>query len=404
MQDAPDRAEPEAGGETVGRQDALEDGTVASRVAYVCSESGATFDARTPLWRSPAGAPLDLSPGPGLSPREIDTAERSLWRYGAAIRIEPAHRLTMGEGFTPLVPGAFDGRPVHFKLEYVQPTGSYKDRGTAVLLAYLKSVGVGAILEDSSGNAGASMAAYAAFAGIDCTILVPETIPEGKRVQMAAMGARVERVAGTRQDVADAALRLAETVFYASHNWQPFFVEGTKTLAFELWEQLGFDLPDDIVVPLGYGANVLGLWLGFAELRARGEIDRIPRIHGAQAANCAAFAAAFDAGVDHPVDIEPRPTMADGIASVRPVRTRAVLDAVRGSGGRVIAVPEEEIAAALKTLMASGFFVEPTSATAAAALRRLVADGAIADGGRTIVVLTGTGLKAAGRIAEILAG
>ena len=371
-------------------------------VHYVSSTTGERFAADVPLWRDPDGAPLDLSPGEGLSPGEVDFRERSLWRYGAAIRVDPAARISMGEGFTPLVPRRFLGGNVRFKLEFVQPTGSYKDRGVAVMMSYLKGAGVEAILEDSSGNAGASMAAYAAAARIACTILVPDTIPEGKRVQMAGMGADVRRIRGTRQDVADAALAEAERIFYASHNWQPFFLEGTKTLAFELWEQFGFDLPDHVVVPLGYGANVLGLEIGFRELLARGEIARIPAIHAAQAANCAAFAAAWDAGADDFVPFDPKPTVADGIASVRPVRMRAVLAAIRATGGTVTAVSEAEIAAALRTMMADGFFVEPTSATAPAALARLYGAGTIDRADSTVVVLTGSGLKATEKIAALL--
>ena len=142
--------------------------------------------------------------------------------------------------------------------------------------------------------------AYAAAAGLACRILVPETASYPKIAQIAACGADVVTVKGSRQDVAEAALRQSAEIFYASHNWQPFFVEGMKTLAYELWEQLGFRAPDNLVVPLGYGSNVLGAERGFDELARRGEIGKGPRLFGVQAANCAPYHAAFAAGVERP--------------------------------------------------------------------------------------------------------
>jgi threonine synthase len=282
------------------------------------------------------------------------------------------------------------------------PTGSFKDRGTAVMINHLIEVGVGPIHEDSSGNAGASIATYAAAAGIPCRIYVPESAPRGKIVQIAAAGAELSRIPGTRQDVTLAALAAAADSFYASHNWQPFFIEGTQTLAFELWEALGFRMPDKILVPTGYGSNVLGLARGFDALARGGETARPPRLFAVQARNCAAFAAAWDAGSDRLVPFPAGPTIADGIATPRPVRPAAVLRALRQSGGGVVAVDEAEIAAAVVALGRLGLFVEPTAATAGAALTRLLRDGTIAPKALTVVVLTGFGLKASERIGEIL--
>jgi hypothetical protein len=148
----------------------------------------------------------------------------------------------------------------------------------------------------------------------------------------------VVTIKGSRQDVAEAALRYSKEIFYASHNWQPFFLEGTKTLAYELWEQLGFKIPDNIVFPVGYGSNVCGCERGFAELKRRGEIDRVPRLFGVQAANCAPYYAAFVAGVEELVPTAIATTIAEGIASSKPTRVREVLRAVRGSGGSLLAV------------------------------------------------------------------
>ena len=180
-----------------------------------------------------------------------------------------------------------------------------------------------------------------------CRILVPETASYPKIAQIAACGADVVTIRGSRQDVADAALAMSRDIFYASHNWQPFFAEGTKTLAYELWEQLGFRAPDSVVVPVGYGANVLGCDRGYSELLRNGEIARMPRLYGVQAANCAPYHAAFRAGVEHFVPAPVSPTVAEGIASSKPTRMREVLAPVRASGGEIVAVTEDEIVRAL---------------------------------------------------------
>jgi threonine synthase len=292
--------------------------------------------------------------------------------------------------------------PVLFKLEFMMPTGSFKDRGMTVMVSYLRRRGIAEVLEDSSGNAGASLSAYCARAGMRCRILVPETASYPKIAQIAACGADVVTIKGSRQDVAEAALEMSREVFYASHNWQPFFAEGTKTLAYELWEQLGFRAPDQIVVPVGYGANVLGCDRGFSELLRNGEIARPPRLFGVQAANCAPYHAAFCAGVEHYVPIAVSATIAEGIASSKPTRMREVLSPVRASGGEIVPVTEDEIVKALGALARKGFYVEPTSAAAAAGLSRLIACGVIRKGETTVLVLTGSGLKASESIGRLL--
>src|SRR5437763_8669238 len=307
---------------------------------YNCPACGKTIPADRPVWRCHCGGPLDRATGPGLTRAEIDTGEGSLWRYRAALALNSTPRVSLGEGWTPLVERRWEGMPVLFKLESQMPTGSFKDRGTAVMLNHLLEVGVGPIHEDSSGNAGSSIAAYAAAAGLPCRIYVPAAAPRGKVVQIAASGAEVRAIPGTRQAVTEAALAAIGESFYASHNWHPFFIEGTKTLAYELWEQLGFTVPDNILVPTGYGSNILGLERGFAELTRRGEITRRPCLFAVQAENCAALAVAWAAGAADYVPFAPGQTIADGIATVKPVRTAEVLSALRGSGGGVVAVPE----------------------------------------------------------------
>jgi threonine synthase len=372
-----------------------------TNVEYINPRSGARWSTDEPIWRAlDDGGHVNLTAGIGLRRNEIDPGEIGLWRYRKSIRIPSADTSTLGEGWTPLVPSEWAGASILMKCEHLMPSGSFKDRGTVVLFNYLKQCGTTEILEDSSGNAGASYATYAAALGLDCRIMVPASSPAGKKIQIAAMGAQIEVIEGSREVVAAAALKAAEVTFYASHNWQPFFLEGTKTLAFEIWEQLGFSVPDNIVVPLGYGSNVIGLHLGFLELLATGEIDRLPRIFGAQAANCAALHAAWEAGgtaVDFPISA----SLADGITSEKPVRVAEVMTAVRETGGNIVVADEDEIEMAFWRLAVAGFFIEPTSATAGAVLSRLIEARIIGREETTVLVLTGHGLKAVDKIAQM---
>ena len=371
-------------------------------MSYVDPSTGQTYPVAEARWCGEDGHYLNLAPAPGIGRGDIDTARHSVWRYARALLVDFADAVSLGEGWTPLVAGDWGGSPVRYKLDFMMPTGSFKDRGMTVMVSYLRSRGIARVLEDSSGNAGASLSAYAAAAGLACRILVPETASYPKIAQIAACGADVVTIKGSRQDVAEAALRQSAEIFYASHNWQPFFVEGIKTLAYELWEQLGFRAPDNLVVPLGYGSNVLGAERGFGELKRRGEIGRGPHLFGVQAANCAPYHAAFVAGGQDLVATPISPTVAEGIATPKPTRVAVVLDAVRQSGGMIVAVSEAEIVDALRDLARRGLYVEPTSATAAAGLTRLLAAGAIRPHETTVLVLTGTGLKSSATTGELL--
>ena len=376
--------------------------TIAAMTNYRCPACGRAYRPDRPIWRCDCGSHLNLAPGRGLVREDIAIGEASLWRYAVALALRGAPRTSLGEGWTPLVQRDWRGVEVCFKLESQMPTGSFKDRGTAVMINHLLEVGVGAIHEDSSGNAGASIATYAAASDIPCRIYVPAAAPPAKLVQIAVAGAEVRTIPGTRRAVSEAAFAAAGESFYASHNWQPHFIEGTKTLAFELWEQLGFRVPDNILVPTGYGSNILGLERGFDELERGGEITVRPRLFAVQAANCAAFATAWRAGGDGLVPFTAAATVADGIAATQPVRVAEVLRALRRSRGGVVAVGEDEIAPALAALGRLGLFVEPTAATAGPALTQLLHDGTIGPDQTTVVVLTGSGLKAAERIGELL--
>jgi threonine synthase len=306
------------------------------------------------------------------------------------------HILSMGEGFTPLEEMEFAGHRVFLKIDYLFPTGSYKDRGATVLISKLRELGIRKVIEDSSGNAGSAIAAYCARAGIECEIYVPETTSAGKLVQIEAYGAILRKVEGSREETAEAARKASSKIYYASHCWNPFFLHGTKTFAFEIWEQMGWKTPDSVILPIGHGTLLLGAYLGFKELKEAGKVGKLPKLIGVQSAACAPIYRAFKKGWREALPIEKKETMAEGIAIANPVRGGQILEAIRESGGEVLTVTEKEISVALREMGRTGHFIEPTSAATIAGLKRYLDQKRK----KEIVVstLTGMGLKSVGKM------
>ena len=325
----------------------------------------------------------------------------SIWRYQEMLGLENGTRVSLGEGFTPLESARLLGRDVWLKMDFMCPTGSYKDRGSSAMLSKLKEWGVTDIIEDSSGNAGASVAAYAAVAGIRARIFVPASTSAGKAAQIAMYGADLVKVPGSREDTTRAAWAEAEAGgFYASHNWSAHFLLGMKTVAYEIAEQLKWDVPDWVVAPIGGGSLLAGAWLGFTDLMKAGLIARVPRMVAVQAANCAPVYEAWKAGAAGVAAGEKKDTAAEGIAVARPVRDRLVMQALRESDGVVATVSESCIWEMTATLGRMGIYVEPTSATSAAAAADLMSRGTIGPDDRVAILLTGSGLKATDKIVQ----
>ncbi|WP_422096019.1 threonine synthase [Variovorax sp.] len=371
---------------------------------YIDPRTGRTHGLLERRWRSDDGHPMMITPLPGISRDDIDTRVRSLWRYRAALPVAIEQPASLGEGCTPLVQKRWGGLEPFFKLEWFNPTCSFKDRGAAVMMSFLRQIGVDAVLEDSSGNGGAAIAASGAAAGLRVKVLAPAYTPAPKVAQIRAFGAEVQLVPGPREASEEEAVRQSSEIFYASHNWHPFFLQGTKTLAYELWEDLGFEAPDNVIIPAGAGSNVLGCHIGFQELLAAGQIRRLPRIFVAQPLNCSPIDASFTAGVETLVERAVAPTIAEGTAIKRPVRLREILQALRETRGGTVALTEEQIAAAVRRLAATGLYAEPTSSSAAAAIELLEQRGEIRAGEKTVVLLTGTGLKSTQFMTELFAG
>ena len=373
-----------------------------SKAQYIDPLTGALYPFEQPRWCSDNQTPLLVTPQPGIGREDIDRSDRSLWRYRAALPVDIAQPVSMGEGCTPLVQKEWNEHRPFFKLEWFNPTCSFKDRGTAVMLSFLRQIGVNAVLEDSSGNGGASVAAFGAAAGMRVKILAPAYTSPAKVAQVRAYGAEIQLVEGPREESQAEAIRQSAGIFYSSHNWQPFFLEGTKSFAYELWEDLGFRAPDNVIMPVGAGSSLLGCAFGFRELMKAGQIAKLPRLFVAQPLNCSPIDASFRAGVDTPVAREVHKTIAEGTAIKHPMRLREIIGALRESGGGTIALTEEEIVIALRRLARQGLFAEPTSASGAAALDKLAGTGAIKANENTVVILTGTGLKAASAVADLV--
>ena len=370
---------------------------------YICSECASKFPIDDRRFRCDCGGALDLEKEVSFPIDEIARRKPTLWRYREAIPIgDDANIISFDEGMTPLVRWNFNGFDLLAKVDYLFPTGSFKDRGATVFLSYLNEIGVKRFIEDSSGNAGSAAAAYAARGGMECEIYCPDYASEGKLAQVMMYGAELRKIQGTRADTSEAVLKSAKNEYYASHNWNPFYLEGLKTAAYEIAEQLGWRSPDNIVCPLGYGGYILGLFMGFNELLEHGLISKMPRLFGVQSEACCPVYQAFRDNSDKIAEYEQvNSTLAEGVCAAEPVRGKMILKVFAESGGGVTTVSEEEIIEGVRTLAAQGFFVEPTSAVVVSAIDHFQKEGMLSDDEQTVVILTGIGLKALSDIAII---
>ncbi len=373
---------------------------------YLCIECSREFPVESAIFRCDCGGPLAVAGYSMFSRKALENRGSSIWRYREAFGLpEAVQPVSLGEGFSPVIKREIEGIPVRFKLDYLQPTGSFKDRGASVLVSLVKYLGIESLVEDSSGNAGASIAAYSASAGIRCKIFVPDYTPSGKLSQMKLLGAEVVRIKGTRQDTNDAVIEESKSSYYASHLWNPYFAMGAKSAAFEIWEQFEGrmgrmrrmnKMPSSVIVPVGSGGYLEGIYLGFKDLVEAGYMKSMPELIGVQAENCPAVHLAFTRGES--ISLESiTATVAEGIAVSEPPRLQVVLKAIRESGGKTITVTEEEILDSLKMLFSMGIFVEPTSAVTLAGWFKLSHE----EKTDTILMLTGIGLKETVKLEEL---
>ena len=336
------------------------------------------------------GGVYDFSEFPVYRSNEIDHKLEGMQKFHKLFGIgDHLEMVSLGEGNTPLLAINESNKEIFLKMESMNPTGSYKDRGTSVLVSFLRKRGVTFAVEDSSGNAGASFAAYCARAGIKARIYVPESTSAPKRNQIEVYGAELICIKGPRSEAAKAVLSAAENgSVYASHGFLPFGLTGIATIAYEIVDQLG-DVPSSIIAPVGHGGLLYGLMLGFQSMFEAGIISSEPYYIGVQASGCSPIADAFSRNSSEILDPVLTETVAEGVKVSQPVRGSAILKKIQYGKGKIISIPENEILSAWQELARKGIYVEPTSALVWAAQKNL--SGELR--GPAVAVITGSGYK-----------
>ncbi|GEM_PF-9151 len=360
-------------------------------MALGCLSCGQRYDLATPVLTCKCGGILDIVDAPPFDPQAIDGRLSTMWRYRKLLAPQEVEPVTLGEGWTPLIEIQEGDRAFYLKMEGCNPTGSFKDRGASLLVSILRSRGIQSVHDDSSGNAGAALAAYAARGGLEATLFVPAHASPAKLAQIALYGAHLEAVTGARSAATLAAQQRTtsdRTSYYASHALHPLTLMACKSLAYEIWEQLDRRVPDIVIMPLGHGTQLLGLYGGFRDLHAAGLISHLPRLIGVQARQCAPLWQRFHHEATDTVEGE---TIAEGIRIADPVRAEQVLNAIRGSKGDILAVEERDILTGLLDLARHGILAEPTSAVVWAAVKQYAL--VLPRNAMVVLSITGSGLK-----------
>ena len=329
-----------------------------------------------------------------------------LWRYVKALPIQPESIVTLGEGFTPLVRAKkiAPGIKLMLKVDYVAPTGSFKDRGSTVVISKANELKVPIVAIDSTGNAAASVSAYAARAGIPCYVFIPAYTENEKVVQISTNGATVIKVKGTRQDTHDVIEEAYRKFgwYYCGFMVSPYAIEGTKTTAYEVCEQLNWAPPDWIVFPVGTGSGIVGCYKGLQELHKLGWIDHVPKLVCIQAEGCAPISSAHKQGRSEILPVKSPETVAEGLAVGAPPKGRLALDALQKTKGIAEVVNDKETLEVSKRLASQeGLFVEVSSAPSVAGVLKLMEIGIIDKGETVVCELTGTGLKSHAEYAKM---
>ena len=338
-----------------------------------------------------------------LKKRNWSNVPLSVWRYRDFMPISNSSRIvSLGEGGTGLHLTQGLGKQLGIKELYVKnegenPTGSFKDRGMTVGVTKALELGARSVICASTGNTSASLAAYAAKAGLQCAVLIPSgKIAYGKLAQAMIYGAKVLQVRGNFDQALDIVLKLSQKhrSIYLLNSINPFRIEGQKSLGFEICDQLDHKSPDRVIVPVGNAGNISAIWKGFTEFQRLGFIETLPRMTGIQAAGAAPIANAIKSGSDMIIPVTKPETVATAIRIGAPVSWKKAINAIRDSGGTAETVTDDEILAAQKLLArVEGLFVEPASASSIAGLKKLVENGEIDKDERVVCVTTGHGLK-----------
>lgn len=343
-------------------------------------------------YKCSCGSPLETHVIVEFDKVKIRKYDYSLWRYRRFFSyVNENEIVSLGEGWTPLI--KFDEN-LYFKLDFLNPTGSFKDRGSAVLISAVHRLiraANGYVSEDSSGNAGASIAAYAARAGLKAKIYVPAAVSGQKFNQILFHGAEVERVKGERSKVAAEAQRPEQGKFYIGHIWHPIFRDGIRSLTYEIAEQFGWKLPYRIYLPVSAGTLLLGVIKGLKHLIESGIADEFPTVVACQTGQVSPL---YHRLKNLPYTPPEKITsIADALVSVNPPLLELMVRKIREIKGEAEIVDENQIYKSFVELAKKGFFVEPSSAVAYAAYKKQVESGETSRNEKAVIVLTGFGLK-----------
>ena len=381
--------------------------------SLLCPKCGERLSADVPRNLCSCGSPLlveyDLASLRGRFRREdLAGREASLWRYWEVLPVgDPANVVTLGEGWTPIMPLRRLGRDLGLsglmlKDEGLNPTGTFKARGAAVGVSKAKELGIGTVAMPTAGNAGGAWAAYCARAGMTLHVTMPEDTPEMNKLEAHAYGAKVYLVKGLISDAGRIVGRAA-----SEHGWfdastlkEPYRIEGKKTMGYEIAEQLGWELPDAVLYPAGGGVGLIGMWKAFDEMEALGWISsKRPKLIAVQAEGCAPLVQAFHQGKSESAFWEGAETVASGLRVPKALGDFLVLRAIQETDGYAIAVSDAAILDAVGTVArGEGLFICPEGAATVAALPELLRRGVIRSADRVLVLNTGSGLKYPGTI------
>ena len=378
-------------------------------VDLVCTRCGATHEKHR-LWNlsacceAPLFARYDLEKASrSLNRAELAGRVATMWRYEEVLPVERAAcRVSLGEGFTPLLKVGALGRRVgvphlYVKDEGVNPTGSFKARGMSVAISRAVELGAAAVAIPSAGNAGGATAAYAARTALPAYIFMPVDAPVANRVECERLGAHLTLLDGLITDCGRmvAERKVDEGWFDVSTLKEPYRVEGKKTMGYELAEQFGWELPDVVLYPTGGGTGLIGMWKAFDEMEEMGWIGSgRPRMVAVQAAGCAPIVRAYEAGAESADLWEGAETVASGLRVPSAVGDFLMLRTIRESRGTAVAVTDGTLMACVEEMAsATGIFPAPEGAATLAGLKKLVADGWISSEDRVVLFNTGTGLK-----------
>lgn len=338
-----------------------------------------------------------------LTKQSLVSRRADLWRYREVLPVENDENIvSLGEGWTPLLRARRLGRQIGFDELYIKdesqnPTQSFKARGMSAAVSMAKELGAKKLAVPSAGNAAGALAAYAASAGLECFIFMPNDTPRANVVECEQTGAHVTLMDGLITDCgAEVARRKdAEGWFDVSTLKEPYRVEGKKTLGYELAEQFNWELPDVIIYPTGGGTGLIGMWKAFEEMQAMGWIgSKRPRMVTVQASGCAPIVQAFETGKRFADEFPDAKTVASGLRVPKAIGDFLILDALRESGGTAVAVTDEELIAATREIgAAEGIFCAPEGAACLPALRKLIAAGEVKSDERVVLFNTGAGVK-----------